>query len=383
MIAGSQRDKKHDFDSNFVFNQIDSNFVLNQTQEHEKAQVKMQTKVEDTKPLQIISPDIVISHGILWDGSNDGLWFNLAREGSALLREDPDAMIHVMTVGMDLPTHCVGAAMRGLQAHCIEPSPISERKISRRLKNSVDEGRNIQFYHMNAAAAAADTRLDLPLNSEGGTRYDTRNTKNEPNHGPMSDTERKRAIVKSIAIDDIIDNKVVPTTSFAPEEESREIDKLFLLKIDMEGLEPIVFSGLTKSIKEHKIDYLITKYWPKQIKFMHDVTEECVKPVEMLKLLADNGYSLYTGLTVSHYSAPEDAQDYLASIRNLNAYGIDYSDLVAHCKFFYEIEKLFPSSFYKRGYWTDILAVSPNARLAEEPASKLGELLQSKNAIET
>jgi hypothetical protein len=59
--------------------------------------------------------------------------------------------------------------------------------------------------------------------------------------------------VKSVAIDDIIQNKVGPTIDYA-ESNSRsadgKIDKLFLLKVDKQGHEPSVFSGLRHAVKE-------------------------------------------------------------------------------------------------------------------------------------
>mmetsp|Transcript_13437 Transcript_13437/g.19883 ORF Transcript_13437/g.19883 Transcript_13437/m.19883 type:complete len:235 (-) Transcript_13437:31-735(-) len=118
--------------------------------------------------------------------------------------------------------------------------------------------------------------------------------------------------VKSVAIDDIIQNKVGPTIDYAESNRRSadgKIDKLFLLKVDKQGHEPSVFSGLRQSIREHKIDFIITEYWPKGIDFMNDTMgpeTECQKSIEMMQLMIDAGYDLYTMSVTSHAKAPHN-----------------------------------------------------------------------------
>ena len=57
------------------------------------------------------------------------LWDLLIDEAEALAKDAPQNGIHVMEVGMHRPKECLRAANHGLNAHCIEPSPISNSRI--------------------------------------------------------------------------------------------------------------------------------------------------------------------------------------------------------------------------------------------------------------
>ena len=115
-------------------------------------------------------------------------------------------------------------------------------------------------------------------------------------------------LVKTVSVDDIIDNKVKPTVDYS-EGEGKKVDKMFLVKIDTQGYEPEVLKGMKKSISEHKIDFIITEYWPKGMDFMHGVKNEerCEKPAQMLKFLLDSGYILFAMPIVGHPKAPKAA----------------------------------------------------------------------------
>ncbi len=83
--------------------------------------------------------------------------------------------------------------------------------------------------------------------------------------------EKRGEIIKvpSIQLDDIVyDHKIKPTKSAGSSETKEDgsviaFDKVFALKIDTQGYEPSVFAGLKKSIRAHKIQYIMTEYWPK------------------------------------------------------------------------------------------------------------------------
>jgi len=204
--------------------------------------------------------------------------------------------------------------------------------------------------------------------------------------------------VKSVAIDDIIQNKVRPTIDYA-ESNSRsadgKIDKLFLLKVDKQGHEPSVFSGLKQSIREHKIDFIMTEYWPKGIDFMNDTMgpeTECQKSIEMMQLMIDAGYTLYTTSVTSHRNAPQNT-----ALKAIHAHNhlrkpeiqTPIDSLRAHCMWFYDLErdpkylKMNPKRptsenyEYKMGYWTDVLAVAPGAKLGKVPVTTNGEIIAS------
>lgn len=178
-------------------------------------------------------------------------------------------------------------------------------------------------------------------------------------------------IVQSVAIDDIVYNKIGPSRDYAPlpRTVTGNIDKVFLLKVDTQGYEPNVFSGLGKAIKENKIDFIMTEYWPKGIDFMNDSMgpQECTKPVQTLQLLHEAGYTLYVLNLQSHPSAPMKAKDILHE-NNVGNNAITYPihNFMAHCMWFYEIERNNPDTTdvnYQMGYWTDILAVAPGVTI--------------------
>ena len=329
-----------------------------------------------------MSPDLVFkAKGELEPRSNDMLWPMLLQEGNALRKEsqDQNIVVNVMEVGMHRAIQCVEAARMGLQAYCVEPSPGSKDRIIEGIEKEPEEvKKNIRFFQM---AAGSQSGVDLSFQSGGGTGDHAGPSLNiwKMEKTKETQTGMTEVTVKSVAIDDIIDNKVDPTNDYAgkgSEEKAhqQQLDKMFLLKVDTQGFEPSVFSGLTKSIEGHKIDFIITEYWPKGINLMNDAEGECVKPVEMLKLLAENGYTLYPKTNISHPKAPEDARMIL---NDPEKNWIRYDDIVEHCKFFFDVERKFPSDEYKMGYWTDILAVAPNARLPKVPLTDLGVLLQN------
>ena len=308
----------------------------------------------------------------------DALWDMLLEEAVAIRAAENPAPIHVMEVGMHRPKQCLQAASMQLQAYCVEPSPNSIGRIIHGFEQAPEETRkNIRFYQM---AAGPKSGLNLEFSSSGGTgdhvggAIDIWTMKKLPENAALPGHMTK-VIVKSVAIDDIIYDKVEPSKDFAGNGISNNIDKMFLIKVDTQGFEPSVFAGLKKAIANGKIDYIITEYWPKGIDFMNDMVEECVKPLEILKLLQAGGYSLYAMPNVSHPSedVPKEAKHWLNDSRINN---IPYHDVEAHCKWFYEVERKFPSSKYKYGYWTDILAVAPDARLPKKPVSELGGFLQ-------
>ena len=51
-----------------------------------------------------------------------------------------------------------------------------------------------------------------------------------------------------------------------------------------------------------------------------------------------------------------------------------FDDFETNCNWYYEFEKRFPNAGYKMGYWSDMFAVSPNAKLSE-PVTEIGKLL--------
>ena len=179
-------------------------------------------------------------------------------------------------------------------------------------------------------------------------------------------------LLKTVAIDDIMDNKITPTIDFGTGE---LINHVYLAKIETQGYEPEVIKGMEKAIVGNKIDFIMMEFWPKGIDFMEDVADadRCKKPVALLQKLIDNGYTLYALPISGYFGAPKSANSY---IKPDHGGIVNYNDLNEYCKFFYEIEEKNPSEDYKMGYFSEVLAVSPNARLPYDPITELGQMVQ-------
>ena len=315
---------------------------------------------------------------------SEKVWNCLLAEGEALNKHTP---IHIMEIGMHSAGQCLQAAHQNIQAHCVEPSPGSYGRILKLIKSAPKESQEkIRFYQL----AASDTSgLDLPFSSSGGTGdhvgggIDVWKMTKEIDSDVNKNAGIGTVTVKSVAIDDIIYNKVGPTEDFAstPRADGDKIDKLFLLKIDTQGHEPSVFAGLKKAIQEHNIDFIMTEYWPKGIDLMNDSMgpQECSKPVAMMKLLRDAGYTLYTQNISSHHKAKgKKGARVKAGMHNRGKLQTPIDDLMAHCMWFYELDRENPDTTeenYQMGYWTDVLAVAPGARLPKKPVSEVGQIL--------
>lgn len=312
----------------------------------------------------------------------DAIWDHLIIE-ARFLRKETGQHLHAMEVGMHNGDECVKAAHDGMSAHCLEPSPVSNNHILSGFEAAEPSyKKGIHYYKM---AAAAESDKMLPFMSGGfpedhvGKLMDvhTMSWVEAEKHGKhWLASEIEPFLVKSVAIDDIIENKVKPTIDYGHGE---KIDHMFVLKIETQGYEPEVVKGMKRSIEMQKIDFVIMEYWPKLIDFMHESpkNERCKKPAEMLKTFIDSGYTLYALHLKSGDNAPEKAKAY---IRPDHGGVMNYNDLQKHCEFFYEVEEKFPSEDYHMGYFTDIVAVSPRARFPSNTDSMMAKLMK-ENAM--
>eukprot|EP00558_Chaetoceros_sp_UNC1202_P010064 CAMPEP_0197240838 /NCGR_PEP_ID=MMETSP1429-20130617/7042_1 /TAXON_ID=49237 /ORGANISM="Chaetoceros sp., Strain UNC1202" /LENGTH=247 /DNA_ID=CAMNT_0042700563 /DNA_START=1 /DNA_END=744 /DNA_ORIENTATION=+ len=235
-----------------------------------------------------------------------------------------------------------------------------------------DDQKKIRFYQM---AASSQSGQQLEFTSSGSTGdhvgggFDGWLMKKVP-YDPTSSNKDEKVTVNSVRIDDIIHNKIGPTDVFGVEKDSLvPIDRLFFLKVDVQGFEPHVFSGLTDAIREKKMDFILMEFWPKGMDLVNDAEEKCILGANILQQLYDSGYKLFSMGTVSHPKSPKAAQLYGKTVIPRS------DDPLAFCKFYYEIEEKNPSDEYHMGYWTDVFAMSPDARLPEIPVSGLGQFL--------
>lgn len=284
----------------------------------------------------------------------DLVWENLLEEGQKL--SQPGMM--VLEVGMHTATQCLQAAEAGFEAHCVEPSPASFERIQRGVdrRGSPETRARVHLYN-RAAGAESGISLDFRSSGSTGDHVGTADmwTMTKPKPDEHTDNQKQHMVqVESLALDEII-----------PE------DGAYLLKVDTQGFEPAVFAGLKRSISQHKIQYIMTEYWPRGIDFLSDKPESC-SAIEMLQQMIDAGYTLYAMVALGHPAAP-------VSIQLLGK--IDHqrpsTTLLENCRWYYDLEKQYPSDDYKYGYWSDIVAVAPNARLPDTPSTTVGKILVS------
>jgi hypothetical protein len=130
--------------------------------------------------------------------------------------------------------------------------------------------------------------------------------------------------------------------------------------VDTQGFEPSVFAGLKKSIQAHKIQYIMTEYWPKGIGLIADrLDDPCDVAVQMLDILTDAGYKLYALPTQGHPSAWSFSPTIFHHVANWRSRPLH--DYRADCQHFLDFEKEFPNPEYHMGYWSDILAIAPGS----------------------
>eukprot|EP00534_Pseudo-nitzschia_fraudulenta_P007931 CAMPEP_0201140974 /NCGR_PEP_ID=MMETSP0851-20130426/2585_1 /ASSEMBLY_ACC=CAM_ASM_000631 /TAXON_ID=183588 /ORGANISM="Pseudo-nitzschia fraudulenta, Strain WWA7" /LENGTH=319 /DNA_ID=CAMNT_0047413825 /DNA_START=340 /DNA_END=1299 /DNA_ORIENTATION=- len=297
--------------------------------------------------------------------------------------------IHFMEVGMHHAAQCIRAAKAGMISLCVEPSP----KSTRRIQNGIDENapeeyrKNIRFYQL---AGSETSGKDLEFLSEGGTGDHVGGggldfwtmTKSEPTPVSKSNT----VTVKSVAIDDILQNKIEPTIDYGMKLNGKisdeSIDSLYLLKLDVQANEASVLAGLKESIRGGKIDLILMEYWPKGLDFLHNnlgTDRECKVPVRLLQTIADAGYTLYATGAQSHPAAPEDKATYIVRSYNQASATDHLKSFEDHCKWFYELEKNRSmnkdGTMYEMGWWTDILAVKSGFKFPNPPTTSLGKFL--------
>ncbi len=345
--------------------------------------IEQQIISENIKPFKFNKSLLAIRGGKIFRNGMEGVWESFLEEAVAWKKETGEAT-HVMEVGVHRPKECLYAAKLGLESHCIEPSPRSHDRIMDKVRQEPKDVQTlVRVYQM---AASSTTGIQLEFSGNGGTGDHVGSPITE-----LSAAEKQSAnsqadtTVSSVAIDDIIYNRVQPTEKTIDGTAHSPINKIFALKIDTQGYEPSVFSGLQKSIQEHKIDFIITEYWPKGMDLMLGASgsgsgsefqkDKCVMSVNILKLLHNAGYELYASWNISHPKAPQDARSYINDGRINN---IPFNDMMAHCKWYYDVEKKYPSDEYQMGYWTDVLAVSPNSRLAKARTTQLSQKVLSE-----
>ena len=281
------------------------------------------------------------------------VWQGLIDEAAELQKQQKDVGI-IMEVGMHRAVQCLQAAKAGLQAHCVEPSPQSFQRVQNAVQRAPAhvQGR----VHLYNVAAGGTSEGTVPFKATGGTgdHVGAHNMwKMELEETiPEDDPNAKIIQVPSMRLDDIV---------------HQTGDSVFLLKVDTQGFEPTVFSGLTDSLKEHKVQYILFEYWPRGMDLLADRKDACIA-ANLLQELVDKGYTLHALGVEAHPKAPKGWRRVIKERPLLN--------FEENCRWYFQVEEQFPSDEYKMGYWSDVLAVAPNAPLSDAPATKVGRALR-------
>jgi FkbM family methyltransferase len=214
----------------------------------------------------------------------DQVWEDIIHKGERIMKNNNyKNHLTVVEVGAQNENQSLLAAKSKFNVHCVEPSPNSFKKIHlsilRKLNKMRRNGDNNvgKFIHLYNVAAGSKSGGTLDFYSTGGTgdhvgSFDMWNMKVGQLPDDWPEEKRGEMIkVPSIQLDDIIyDHKVKPNklkglggTEKENKNSFETFDDVYALKVDTQGYEPHVFAGLTKSIQSHKIQYIMTEFWPK------------------------------------------------------------------------------------------------------------------------
>ncbi len=358
-------------------------------QVHAQAQTK--AKAQDKSSIQqqrVLHNDVLktIDENHLRPYGAEAVWEDLLLHGEEIMKKNNNnnnnnqqqQHLVVVEVGAQNENQSLLAAKMKYHVHCVEPSPKSfqsiygamKKKLRRNVNKDYDSDTK-KFIHLYNVAAGRESNQMLDFYTTGGTgdhvnQIDMWNMKRGPVPDDWPEEKRGKMVkVPSVQLDDIIyENRVKPNVleGLGNDDGSPPppIDKVYALKIDTQGYEPSVMGGLTKSIQSHKIQYIMTEYWPKGIGLMADrLDDPCSVAVPMLNTLSDAGYKLFALPSQGHPSAWEFSHTIFHHVSSWKNRPLD--DFMADCKHYLNFEKEFPNPAYHMGYWTDVLAVAPGA----------------------
>jgi FkbM family methyltransferase len=314
-------------------------------EEREVLHIMLETHQEKQKALGLL----VLRDDII-EISADQVFQDLLQEG---ISKGQAAGI-VMEVGMHRATQCINAAKVGYEVHCVEPSPNSFQRVEQDVaKSSTDLQQKIHLYQV-AAGSTSEEMVPFLVSAQGkGVQEEGHDLWAMAEQQLHNDTSLQVIQVPTMRLDDI----VLPNL------------QAYILKVDTHGFEPTVFSGLTESLEQHKIQYVLTEFWPRGIDLSAGKPDECIG-VEMLEDFLIYNYTLYALPVMADSAAPRGWQS-LAAYRPLY-------DLQEYCEWYFQLEYAFPSTHYRMGYWSNILAVAPGATLPS-PQTKTGKALAEAN----
>lgn len=303
---------------------------------------------------------VLLHEDLALSGYADEVWRGLLQSSSSTTTSELPAI--VVEVGMHRAAQCLQAAKMGFEAHCLEPSPRSFQLIERavRTKATPEVQRRIHLYNI----AAGSVESTVPFVASGGTG-DHIGQVNMWKMEKMDSTNMQEAAAADTTTGTIVQVPTRPLDAVLREAIPPDA-YIYLLKIDTQGFEPQVFAGLNTLLSQHRIQYILTEFWPRGMDILTDETsssdrdeKKCVGVPLVLQKLLDYGYRLYVLPAQAHPKAPAHGDmQRLQKERPLD-------DLQKYCQWYYELEDRFPSDEYKMGYWTDILALAPGMELPQ------------------
>jgi FkbM family methyltransferase len=299
---------------------------------------------ETASSLTTTGEDEILDNLMLRGISAEQVWEQLLKEGAS-------AMLHKTSVVLEVGVHnahqCVQAGDFGWKMHCVEPSPKSFARVERQVKESTSKATRSRITLHNVAAGPSSGGK-VPFTTNGGTG----------DHVGDQDmwTMEKNAVATKNTGGDLIEVPSMRLDDLIRQEAGGQ--PVFLLKVDTQGFEASVFEGLTESIRgpNPNIHYILTEYWPKGMDFQSNKPRACVA-ADLLENLSAKGYTLYALSLTAHPQAPKKWGLGAAKERPLH-------NIRANCQWYYDFEDRLASrntNNYQMGYWSNILAVAPNA----------------------
>lgn len=285
------------------------------------------------------------------------IWQSLLKEGSEMPKSigsnngSSNEKDVVLEVGMHILFQCRLAAEHGFDAHCVEPSPVNYKRVRNAFRTHARKDATLRDrIHLYNVAAGSETNQTVHFLSSGSTGDQVLTAEQAQN------SSAKEYIVKvpTMRMDDLL----------------RPFSRVFLAKIDTQGFEPAVVDGMQELIARQKVDYLLMEYWPRGMDKLSG-RPRCESAIEMLTSLAQAGYTLYQLGVAWHPKEPFQTTN--ASTRSMLLLQRPFDNIVNNCNWFYELEEKVPIQIM--GYWTDVLAVSPQSRLPEDPSTQVGKIL--------
>ena len=337
---------------------------------------KINHTIEGAK-LKVLNKPGHLQHNILQAGYEskkqyitDNVWQDILNKGAEIMEKNHYSK-HLVSieVGAHRPKQSLDAAKMNFHTYCVEPSPKSFQKIHTSTAFKVHKEPKLGPYiHLLNMAAASKTGEMLEFKSEGSTgdhvgNFDMWNMKaNDNTNESVVVASGNMVQVSSLRLDDLIYNRVdmikeLNHNGLESGSNPPPIDEVHAIKIDTQGFEPAVFSGLEESIKDNKIKYILFEYWPNGMALLNNRSDKCEFATQILTKLVSAGYTLYALPVLFHPSIRLKEVHYGVT----RWFERPFDDYKADCEYLLDMEKKFDLKDYKAGFWTDYLAVSPDS----------------------